>query len=234
MNAIFTIVIFLVALVEGHCPPGWQRYTGTPDKCIAAFTEEMPWINAYMYCNSRGANLVSIHSAFQNFHIANQSLKDGTPAAVYYSLETRNRWTASKDIAENNCFICEFSSEKPSTSTTTTTAITFETSYYTGDQTSTASDISETESSTSSSISKTAEATTSSAASDTSETESSTSSSTITSRIPTPLPGGCPCSRLEIRRRCGERDGRGTCIPVKGGSYTCYCYDLNKYADSCP
>uniref|UniRef100_A0A0N5AD09 C-type lectin domain-containing protein n=1 Tax=Syphacia muris TaxID=451379 RepID=A0A0N5AD09_9BILA len=68
--SLFAIVLTIpLLLVSGGCPPGWEQYD-TPDKCIAAFKEEMSWMAAYQYCISQRANLVSVHTAFQNFHIA--------------------------------------------------------------------------------------------------------------------------------------------------------------------
>lgn len=54
------------------------------------------------------------------------AVKEGT--TVYMSLDDRNRWFASSDIAETNCFVCEWFADTPTTAPpattkTTTTAI---------------------------------------------------------------------------------------------------------------
>ena len=73
MKAVILLIVYAVTLVRGSsCPPGWEPYAGTSDRCIAAFRNESSWFDSLRNCQRYGASLVSIHNSFQNLHVASK------------------------------------------------------------------------------------------------------------------------------------------------------------------
>ena len=73
MKAVILLIVYAVTLVRGSsCPPGWEPYVGTSDRCIAAFRNESSWFDSLRNCQRYGASLVSIHNSLQNLHVASK------------------------------------------------------------------------------------------------------------------------------------------------------------------
>uniref|UniRef100_A0A667Z1I6 C-type lectin domain-containing protein n=1 Tax=Myripristis murdjan TaxID=586833 RepID=A0A667Z1I6_9TELE len=62
------IVFLCSVLADGaesrsYCPPGWSRFGY---RCFNYFSSALSWADAEKYCLHFGANLVSIHSSYEN------------------------------------------------------------------------------------------------------------------------------------------------------------------------
>ncbi|VDD85095.1 unnamed protein product [Enterobius vermicularis] len=205
MKAVILLIVYAVTLVRGSsCPPGWEPYAGTSDRCIAAFRNESSWFDSLRNCQRYGASLVSIHNSFQNLHVATLAEKTFESCKYWIGLynidaDKKFRWTDNSPTNYSNWL----QGQPPQVSEATTVYMSLQSRF----KWATTTEVAE---------------------NSCFVCEITLNSSTVGTFAPptTKRTTVAPCSQQENRDVCGESDHLGKCEQIGNScDYHCCCTD---------